>query len=171
VRLDPHFRRGLYAAFALLTITGLVWLVADWRKDPLEPDRWQDIAPFMLMVHGGAAMAALMLLGALVPLHVRRAWRSGRNRRTGPVMVAVNAALIATAFGLYYAGSDTLRPWISDLHIAVGLALPVCLGVHVWRGRRSRPELISSGDRVSRSAAVRPPVAPPARPGRANTAG
>jgi cyanate permease len=92
----------------------------------------------MLMLHGGGAMATLMLLGALVPLHVRRAWRSGRNRRTGPMMVAVNAVLIATAFGLYYDGSDTLRPWISDLHTVVGIALPLALLVHVWRGRRTR---------------------------------
>jgi cation transport ATPase len=138
VRLEPRFRRSLYAALALLTVTGAVWLLADWRKDPLAPDLWQEIAPLMLMLHGGAAMAALMLLGALVPLHVRRAWRSGRNRRTGPMMVAVNAVLIATAFGLYYAGSDTLRPWISDLHIVVGIALPVALLVHVWRGRKTR---------------------------------
>jgi hypothetical protein len=136
VRLEPRFRGSLYAAFTLLTITGAVWLLADWRKNPLEPDLWQDIAPMMLMLHGGAAMAALMLLGALV--HIRRAWRSGRNRLTGPIMVAVNAVLIATAFGLYYAGSDTVRPWVSDLHIVVGIVLPVALLVHVWLGRRTR---------------------------------
>jgi cation transport ATPase len=141
VRLDPRFRASLYAVFALLTVTGVVWLLADWRKDPLAPDLWQEIAPLMLMLHGGAAMAALMLLGALVPLHVRRAWRSGRNRLTGPTMVAVNAVLIATAFGLYYAGSDTLRPWISDLHIVVGIVLPLALLVHVWRGRRTRQRI------------------------------
>jgi hypothetical protein len=139
VRLDPRFRAALYAAFAILIVTGAAWLFADWRKDPLNPDPWQEIAATMLMLHGGVAMATLMLLGALVPLHVRRAWRSGRNRITGPTMIAVNAALIATAFGLYYAGSETLRPWISDLHIAVGLALPAGLLVHVWLGRRTRP--------------------------------
>lgn len=138
MRLEPRFRGSLYAAFTLLTITGAVWLLADWRKNPLEPDLWQDIAPMMLMLHGGAAMAALMLLGALVPVHIRRAWRSGRNRLTGPIMVAVNAVLIATAFGLYYAGSDTVRPWVSDLHIVVGVALPVALLGHVWLGHRTR---------------------------------
>ena len=138
MRLDPRFRAALYAAFAILTVTGAVWLLADWRKDPLSPDAWQEIAATMLMLHGGVAMVTLMLLGALVPLHVRRAWRSGRNRMTGPAMVAVNAALIASAFGLYYAGSETLRPWISDLHIAAGLALPAALLVHVWLGRRTR---------------------------------
>jgi len=138
VRLESRYRAALYTAFAVLTVTGSVWLVADWRKNPLEPDVWQEIAPLMLMLHGGGAMVTLLLLGALVPLHIRRAWRSGRNRLTGPIMIAVNAVLIATAFGLYYAGSDTLRPWMSDLHIAVGIALPLALLVHVWLGRRTR---------------------------------
>jgi hypothetical protein len=138
VRLEPRFRAALYAALALLTVTGAVWLVADWRKDPLEPDVWHEIAPLMLMLHGGGAMVALLLLGALVPTHIRRAWRSGRNRLTGPIMVAVNGALIVTAFGLYYAGSETLRPWVSDLHIVVGIVLPPALLVHVWLGRRTR---------------------------------
>ena len=139
MRLESRFRSALYAAFAILTVTGVAWLLADWCKDPLDPDPWQGIAATMLMLHGGAAMAALMLLGALVQTHIRRAWRSGRNRLTGPVMITVIALLIATAFGLYYAGSETLRPWISDLHIVVGIALPAGLLAHVWLGRRSRP--------------------------------
>ena len=94
VRLDPWFRRALYAALATLALTGAIWLLADWRKDPLAPDPWQEIAAEMLTLHGGTAMLTLMLLGALVPLHVRRAWRSGRNRMTGPAMLAVNAVRV-----------------------------------------------------------------------------
>jgi len=139
MRLDPWFRRALYAAFATLIATGAVWLLADWGKDHLSPDPWQAIAANALMVHGGGAMVTLMLLGALVPLHVRRAWRSGRNRLTGPVMIASSAVLIATAFGLYYSGSDALRRWISDAHIAIGFMLPAGLILHVWLGRRSAP--------------------------------
>ena len=139
MRLDPWFRRALYAAFATLVATGAVWLLADWCKDHLSPDPWQAIAANALMVHGGGAMATLMLLGALVPLHVRRAWRSGRNRLTGPVMIAISAVLIVTAFGLYYAGSDALRRWISDAHIVIGFILPAGLMLHVWFGRRSAP--------------------------------
>ena len=139
MRLEPWYRGALYAALAALTVTGAVWLLADWGKDHLRPDPWQEIAADMLMLHGGAAMVTLMLLGALVPLHVRRAWRSRRNRLTGPVMIAANAVLIATAFGLYYAGVDALRRWISDVHIVFGFALPAALTLHVWLGRRSRP--------------------------------
>jgi len=52
-------------------------------------------------------------------------------------MLALNAALIATAFGLYYLGSETFRRWASDLHIGVGLSLPILLAVHVLLGRHS----------------------------------
>jgi hypothetical protein len=65
----------------------------------------------LLMAHGGAAMLTLMLLGALFPLHIFRAWRAKKNRLTGIIMIACNAMLIATAFGLYYLASETLRPW------------------------------------------------------------
>jgi hypothetical protein len=53
-------------------------------------------------------------------------------------MATIMATLVVSAFGLYYVGSDVVRPWISDIHIAAGLALPVMILVHIWRGRRSR---------------------------------
>jgi hypothetical protein len=143
LRLDPLLRWMLYAAFALLFVTGagwlfVGWLLADEMKDTASGEGWQSAAAWLLMSHGGMAMAALLLLGALIPLHVRRGWLARRNRMTGSVMVAVNAAFILTAFGLYYFGSETLRPWASRLHIAIGLAVPVLLVVHVLLGRRSR---------------------------------
>jgi hypothetical protein len=138
LRLDPRIRLSVYGAFAALTVTGVGWLVADGLKESPNGDAWQAIAANLLMIHGGAAMATLMLLGALVPLHVRLAWRSGRNRITGTAMAGVNAVLIVTAFGLYYFGSETLRPWASYLHMGVGFGLPMLFLAHVWLGRRSR---------------------------------
>lgn len=80
-------------------------------------------------------MIALLLLGGLFPSHIVRAWRGRLNRMSGSVMVFCNTVLIVTAFGLYYLGSETLRPLISDLHIVVGLALPLLLALHIWLGR------------------------------------
>src|SRR5689334_6174922 len=90
------------------------------------------------MLHGGTAMIALILLGALLPLHMQRAWRARRNRVAGSAMLACNAVLIVTAFGLYYAGSEVLRPWMSAIHIAFGFGLPAVFIVHLVRGRRVR---------------------------------
>jgi hypothetical protein len=117
--------------------TGVVWLAADWQKSSPKGDVWQTIAAWLLMVHGGGAMATLMLLGALVPLHMYRGWRAKRNRVIGGVMVLVNALLIATSFGLYYVGSDAIRPWLSDIHIGAGFCLPLLLALHILFGRRS----------------------------------
>ena len=139
MRLDPTFRFALYGALALLVVTGAVWLAADQLKDSPEGELWQRVSASMLMVHGGVAMVTLIFLGALFPVHMRMGWRAGRNRLTGPAMVALNAALIVTAFGLYYLGSDTLRPWVSAVHTDLGFALPALILAHVLVGRRSRP--------------------------------
>jgi hypothetical protein len=132
----PVFRYSIYAAFAALFLTGALWLVADWQKDGDEI--WQRIAANMLMVHGGVAMLALMLLGALIPLHLSRAWRMKRNRVSGSVMAAINAVLIVTAFGLYYLGSDVVRPWVSWIHIGAGTFLCLMFPLHIMLGRRAR---------------------------------
>jgi hypothetical protein len=135
-RLDPPFRFAIYSAFAVLFVTGAAWLVADQLKETSRGEIWQQAAATLLMIHGGTAMLTLMLLGALFPLHIGRAWRARKNRATGIIMLAFNAVLIATAFGLYYVGSETLRPWASDLHIGFGLAMPLLLLVHIKTGRK-----------------------------------
>jgi hypothetical protein len=136
LRLKSSFRFAIYAAFALLFLTGAGWLVADWQKDISSDDIWQQIVAYLLMLHGGAAMATLLLLGALIPVHVLRAWRSRKNRVSGSVMVTFNAVLIVTAFGLYYLGSETVRPWMSWIHIAAGFSLSLLFPVHIFLGRR-----------------------------------
>ena len=136
MRLKSSFRFSIYAAFAVLFLTGAVWLVADWQKDVSPDEIWQQIAATMLMMHGGAAMVTLLLLGALIPLHALRAWRAAKNRVSGSVMATFNAVLIVTAFGLYYLGSEMLRPWMSWIHIAAGSSLALWFPVHVIWGRR-----------------------------------
>jgi hypothetical protein len=69
---------------------------------------------------------------------MRYGWRGRKNLVTGITISTVNAALIATAFGLYYLGSEAVRPWMSDVHTALGLAIPVLLAGHIWWGRRTR---------------------------------
>ncbi len=83
-------------------------------------------------------MLFLLLLGALIALHVRTSWPSRANRASGIIILATNAVLITTAFGLYYVGSDALRRWTSDIHIAVGLGFPILLALHVFLGKRSQ---------------------------------
>ncbi len=122
----------------MLFATGLAWLALDRVPeggDGFEPPRAHPALAWLLAVHGTFAMAALLLAGALAALHVRPAWPSGRNRRSGIPALAAGALLVGTAPLLYYAGSDELRGWASDLHIAAGVALPIALFVH-RRGAR-----------------------------------
>ncbi len=136
LRLDPRFRYAFYATVAMLFITGVAWLVADQLKDSPTGELWQAVGADLLMVHGGTAMIMLMMLGALIPLHVQRSWRAKKNRIAGTVMCVFNAVLVVTAFGLYYSGGDTLRIWTSDVHIVVGICLPIALVIHIAVGRR-----------------------------------
>jgi hypothetical protein len=136
VRLKATFRYWTYAVFSVLFLTGAVWLVADCQKDA--DDIWQQVAANLLMIHGGAAMLALMALGALIPLHLVRAWRARKNLASGLIVATVNVVLIVTAFGLYYLGSETVRPWMSWIHIAAGFSLALMLPFHILLGRRAR---------------------------------
>jgi hypothetical protein len=136
VRLKTTFRYWTYAVFSVLLATGAAWLVADWQKDADEA--WQQASANLLMVHGGAAMLALMALGALIPLHLLRAWCARKNLVSGITVATVNAVLIVTAFGLYYLGSETVRPWMSWIHIGAGFFLALMLPLHILLGRRAR---------------------------------
>jgi hypothetical protein len=160
-RLDRRFRAALYAVFSVLFLTGIAWLAADRLKGGSGSDIWSATAPMLLMVHGGAGMLALMLLGALVPVHLSPAWRRGKNRLMGVAVGTLTALLIVTAYGLYYIGSDTFRIWTSDLHIGLGLAFPALLIAHVATGRhrssqlaRQRSEALSEPCTSSRQAVV-----------------
>jgi len=136
LQLSRGLRWSLYAAFAILFATGVAWLFADQLKDSANGEFWQDATADMLMVHGGAAMVTLLLLGSLFPNHIARAWRGRLNRISGTIMITCNAALIVTAFCLYYLGAETLCPWASNVHIVAGLALPAVVTIHIWLGRR-----------------------------------
>ncbi len=139
LRLSPVFRTAIYATFAILFVSGAVWLVADSLKDGANGELWQQIAATLLMTHGGSAMVTLMMLGALVPVHMRYGWRGRKNLRTGIAMATVGAILIVTAFGLYYFGAEGARVVAGDVHTWLGVASPVLLLAHIWWGRRTAP--------------------------------
>jgi hypothetical protein len=150
MRIKAAFRFALYAAFGLLFATGIIWLVADALKEGPGGDLWQQTGAYALMVHGGMTMVTLMFLGALVPSHIQRAWRAKKNLTTGLVSLAVYGFLILTAFGLYYLGSEELRPWLSFLHVIVGFAVPALLAAHVLVGRAIPYKPAPSAARIRR---------------------
>ncbi len=135
VRLSVWLRRTLYVAVGVLFLTGTAWFVGNRFTEFSRSETWQRTSTYLMMVHGGAAMAFLFAFGALGAAHIPVAWRSDKNRRSGIVILAASAVLSVTAFGLYYVGSETLRHWTSDLHLAIGLGFPILLVLHIAVGR------------------------------------
>ncbi len=138
--LTRGHKAWLYGAYGLLTLSGVLWLVFHFflrGKGEFgdAPHPWQ---PTALQVHGFAAMATLVMLGTLLPGHVRRGWRANKSLRTGVSLLAFNGILALTGYGLYYAGGEKLREWTSLVHWVLGLAAPVTMALHVWIGHRAR---------------------------------
>jgi len=154
VQLELRIRAAAYALVAALFVTGGTWWMLDWVGALAVGSAWRQTGAYLLMVHGGASMLFLLLLGALIPLHIGVAWPSRRNRKTGLITLAATGVLVATAFGLYYVGHEALRRWTGVVHATVGFALPAALAAHVLIGRRRRAEqpelLLSHGERGPR---------------------
>ena len=164
MRLRNAFRLGLYGVFSILFVSGALWIYADQMKinPEMDTEMWQQAAALLLSLHGGTAMVTLLLLGALGPAHVQRAWRAKKNRTTGITSIAMYGLLILTAFGLYYVGSEALRPWISTIHIAFGLAVPAVVVAHVMVGRASVATVTPQAQARGAAAATLVPADAPA---------
>ena len=130
-RLNRPFKAAVYLSFGLLLLTGAWWMYEQARLDDLH---WVTLPRLLMKIHGGAAMLALVVLGALTA-HIRRGWKADKNRLSGALLIAVNVFLIVTGYGLYYAGGEALREWLSRWHAWIGLVSGVLLPAHVIAGR------------------------------------
>ncbi|MBO0694861.1 MAG: DUF4405 domain-containing protein [Verrucomicrobia bacterium] len=133
-RLQRYF---LYGVLALLFLSGAAWAYWNYLAAPFG-DFEIGAKSWAMKIHGAAAMAILVLIGMLLNGHVRFAWRARRNRANGSIFLTAFAVLTITGYGLYYAGGERLRAGTSWIHLAVGLALPVLLLIHILLGRRTR---------------------------------
>lgn len=135
MRLPRWQRRLAYAAFAWVGLSGIAWLIAHYA---LAGDFGAEhpLAHWSLVVHGVGAYLLLWLAGSLWPLHMRPAWRIGRNRSTGVLMSTLLAVLAASGLWLYYGAAG--REAVSLIHWAIGLALVPMLVIHLVVGRRAR---------------------------------
>lgn len=140
IRLAAWQESTLLAVLAGLLASGAVWLVFH-HLVPVRDDMGTHPAEaWSLRLHGGLAMAVLVMVGMLLPTHMLPAWRRGLNRASGGTMTVTMALLTVTGYLLYYAGSPALRDIVSGLHWGVGLGLPVLLGLHLRFGGRWRRE-------------------------------
>ncbi|HEX6564076.1 MAG TPA: hypothetical protein VF020_07320 [Chthoniobacterales bacterium] len=131
----------VYLVFGTLLLTAGVWL---WAQSNLSPDN--PVPSLMMKIHGAAAMAALVLLGALFN-HIRRGWTAKKNRVSGMILLAVVLFLAVTGYGLYYSGDEQLRSLISKSHTWIGLGLVFLIPAHVLLGRAFRRKRRIRADR------------------------
>jgi len=142
LRLSRRHRAWVHGAFGLLFASGAGWwglhrwfqVEGAFGAQPHPAEHW------LMLLHGAAAMLSLVIVGTLVPLHMKGGWRARLNRANGVMLVAVVGLLTVTGYGLYYAGGESLRMAASGTHTALGLALPFALVWHIARGRRARRE-------------------------------
>jgi 4-amino-4-deoxy-L-arabinose transferase-like glycosyltransferase len=83
-----------------------------------------------MKLHGGLAMAALVMLGVLLPVHVQPGLRREAHRASGLAMLALVALLALTGYGLYYPGDEVWREGTSVTHLAIGVAAALWLVRH-----------------------------------------
>jgi hypothetical protein len=86
--------------------------------------------------HAFAAFASLLVIGALIPLHMRSGLRRRRSVVTGISLITLFTLLAVSGLAIYYVSSETWSVWSSISHLAIGLALAIPLTIHVTLGRR-----------------------------------
>ena len=134
VRLEPNHRRLFYLVFAILWLSGALWLVAEWRKPgDLGPVR-TPVQTLSMKIHGAAMLGYLAMLGTLWT-HVRRGFALRANRLSGTLVIGVNVALLLSGWMLYYVTEDVLREWSSLIHWSIGMATVLLLSGHILLGR------------------------------------
>lgn len=142
VRLPRWHEWLIYAATGLLAGTGGAWLLLD-RFGKVQGDFGPEPSPalpWMLLIHGSAAYAFTIIAAMLVPVHMRLGWRSGRNRPSGLLLVAISLFLLLSGLALYYSTAETIRSAASLAHWVIGLAIPIPILIHLVRGKGSRPK-------------------------------
>lgn len=140
VRFSATHRKLLHGTFALLWLSGALWLLLHYfmqRADAFGAEA-HPAEIWSLRAHGLLVFAALLALGSVLPYHAKRAWELGKNRRSGLLIKAVFLWLAASGYALYYFASEENANWLPLLHWAVGLLLPLLLLVHIRHGRKRR---------------------------------
>lgn len=133
-RIARRRRNALYAAFVLLLLTGVAWLLLRWSD--VDPESQAPWLAWSMKLHGAAALVATFLVGTIWSAHIRHAWTRRRNRVAGGLFGACAGLLLLTGYGLYYFNGETLRGMTEWVHWIAGLAIGLLFWLHLSYGRR-----------------------------------
>ncbi len=134
-QLSRPQERWLYWVGSVLAFSGAGWLVCHYGLRAPGPAP-HPLEVWWLRLHGASMIGFLIVLGTLLPGHVKHGWRQRLNRSSGVPLLIGTALLILTGYGLYYIVSDEVRDWVSVVHWALGLAGVATVGLHVTLGKQ-----------------------------------
>ncbi|HEX8936699.1 MAG TPA: hypothetical protein VF776_00380 [Sphingomicrobium sp.] len=139
-RLPRWQEIAVYLSLGLLVATGAIWLLFDHFvriAGEFGPEH-HPAQHLVLIAHGIAAYAFLIIGGAMIPVHITLGWNIRRNLKSGLTLAAACLILAVTALGLYYIGDEVSRNWVSTTHWIVGLVLIPAFLIHALvKGARS----------------------------------
>lgn len=138
LQLSRRHRWSIYAAGLVLFVSGMLWACFQHLEDAGHTSGpWSELKPSVMTIHGLVAAGFVLLLGTLLPVHVRHSWHARRNRGNGTFFLSTVVTLTLTGYALYYLGSEKGRAWCSNIHFWLGAIIPVLLIWHIWSGRRA----------------------------------
>lgn len=151
MRLGRLQKSVVWTTIATVALTGLAWFVLHdvIETEPGESER------LLLMLHGISAYATLIVMGSLLPLHVRSGWHRRRKRWTGGITLATLVLLAVTGLLLYYGGEQS-RETARWIHIGIGIACMALFPVHAMLAaaiKRSTGDATSPQEEASESRA------------------
>jgi hypothetical protein len=134
----PAWQRvTLDTALIALVASGLLWLLVHYAfgagREEIGLPHWSEV--WLIRLHGLAGFAALVAVGAFLPLHLPRGWRMRQERWLEVSMLACLALAVLTAYCLYYFAPETLRPSLGWVHAVIGCAWGLAV---VWHRRRKK---------------------------------
>ncbi|MGJ8675991.1 MAG: hypothetical protein ACSHX0_00595 [Akkermansiaceae bacterium] len=138
IKIPWNYRTWLFAFIAVSWLTGVTffvlnkWFTVEGMFGP-EKHPWQFI---FLKVHGASAFLMMISYGYLLATHIPAGYKSKRQRALGLGLVAAQAFLIITAYGLYYVGGQKFHELLSYAHASVGLVFPFLLLMHIISGKK-----------------------------------
>ena len=140
-QISPRHRRILHAVSLVLFVSGAAWAcVHRLDEQGNAGDALRTFKPWLMKVHGFAAVGFVLLLGTLLPTHVRRAWHARKNRANGAFFLGAMSLLTIFGYALYYLSDETWRNTFSQFHLWLGLSSPLLLFWHIRSGRRATAE-------------------------------
>lgn len=129
--MRPLLKRSLYADLLLLLVTGIVYAIPRYLDRHLFINIDSPLSGSTLMaLHGLGGFVFLYLFGYLTRCHIQVHLRGQQHLYSGLIMLTVLSILSFSGYFLYYLGDEVLRTWSADIHVVLGLILPITLFAH-----------------------------------------